>query len=590
MDCFFASVAVLTRPELKDVPFVVCHSSNKNGTAEISCANYPARKLGIHAGMFISSAMEICPSLEVVPYHFQQYHEISEKAYEIMMQHSSCIEPVSCDEAFLDVTGLGDGEEIAKAIRTKIQEATRCTASAGIGPNKLMAKIATTKAKPNGQGRIRSADALGILAEMLIGELPGVGWSLHGRLQKMGVEQVYQLQSMSKDSLVQEFGEKTGTTLWDSAHGIDSSPVQLPKVRKSVSAECNWGIRLKDASDVKCYLQEILHQVLHRMSFLDLKGRCITLKIRTRREDAPVVPRKFLGCGSCDSISRSHTLDCFTDRSEVFMEHLWSLFVQTETPIHEIRGLGITVSKLNNEKGQSMTLLALVQSKPPGSIQNRDAVPVEIKPQKKRRKAQDAAPSIKRPTIKLRRCVRMVQPDGLVLSDVDPEVLAALPEDLRKEIVQTIPLERDNLFVTGNDRLPKKRPKPASPPAGDMTLEELLCGGHSPRIPDLVDSSLRENLVHGDDVVIWAEASECTDGNNSETVLDVLHKVRTWMVSVNEIHMETVSQVLKVVRRLGHEFPNAFGPCSSQFIEDFQNDLRHRSGYELDLGSFLGPQ
>eukprot|EP00798_Chlamydomonas_sp_ICE-L_P021821 gene21821-28847_t len=131
MDCFFASAASVGRPELVGLPLVVCHS-NHGGMAEISAANYEARKFGVRSGMYMKPAKQMCPALIVVPYEFERYTEISEQVYRILLRHTSCVQPVSCDEAFLDVTGLGNPEEIARNIRAAIQEKTECTASAAL--------------------------------------------------------------------------------------------------------------------------------------------------------------------------------------------------------------------------------------------------------------------------------------------------------------------------------------------------------------------------------------------------------------------------------------------------------------------------
>lgn len=154
MDCFFVSVAVRNRADLVGKPIAVSHSDSSRGTAEISSANYEARKYGVRAGMFMREAKVLCPSLAVVDYDFEGYEEVAERVVSILFSHSAVVQVLSCDEALLDISGLGDAEGMAQEIRSEILQSTGCPASAGIGPNPLLARLATRRAKPNGQFRV----------------------------------------------------------------------------------------------------------------------------------------------------------------------------------------------------------------------------------------------------------------------------------------------------------------------------------------------------------------------------------------------------------------------------------------------------
>ncbi|KAL6010236.1 hypothetical protein ACLOJK_000667 [Asimina triloba] len=158
MDCFFVSVNLRNRPELLDKPVAVCHSDNPKGTAEISSANYPARDYGVKAGMFVRDAKALCPHLVIFPYNFKAYEEVADQFYNILHKHCKKVQAVSCDEAYLDVTELGTDNPVlvASRIRHEIFVATGCTASAGISGNRLLARLATRTAKPNGQYSIPS--------------------------------------------------------------------------------------------------------------------------------------------------------------------------------------------------------------------------------------------------------------------------------------------------------------------------------------------------------------------------------------------------------------------------------------------------
>ncbi|RDX62552.1 DNA repair protein REV1, partial [Mucuna pruriens] len=224
MDCFFVSVVIRNHPELLDRPVAVCHSNNSNGTAEISSANYPARSHGVRAGMFVRNAKALCPHLVIFPYNFEAYEEVADQFYSILHQRCNKVQAVSCDEAFLDVTGseVEDPELIASSIREEIYKTTGCTASAGIAGNMLMARIATRTAKPNGQCHITTEKVEDHLCQLPINALPGIGYVLQEKLKKQNVHTCGQLRMISKASLQKDYGMKTGEMLWNYSRGIDN--------------------------------------------------------------------------------------------------------------------------------------------------------------------------------------------------------------------------------------------------------------------------------------------------------------------------------------------------------------------------------
>eukprot|EP00803_Ostreobium_quekettii_P007207 evm.model.scf_1084.2 EVM.evm.TU.scf_1084.2 scf_1084:6744-14924(+) len=348
MDCFFASAAAVGNPELQGKPLAVCHSNSSKGTAEVSAANYEARAFGIQAGTFIAKAKELCPELIVVPYEFEKYQSISEKVYRLCLQHTACVQPISCDEAYLDITGLGDPEDIAQRLRASIELETGCRASSGIGPNLLLARLATKLAKPNGQLRVAQKDAMQFLAGKSVSDIPGVGWSLQKRLAAMGVEEICQVWSLSKPVLQQKLGQKTGSMVWDYAHGIDPREVTPPQGRKSIGAECSWGIRFSDFSAAETFLKQMAREVSDRLKQAGVRGRCITLKMKRRRVGAPE-PGKFLGHGICDNLSRSLTAGDFFDEHQDIFERALTMLKALRVPPQEIRGIGITLSKLDTD-------------------------------------------------------------------------------------------------------------------------------------------------------------------------------------------------------------------------------------------------
>lgn len=181
---------------------------------------------------------------------------ITTQVYRILMRASAAVQPLSCDEAYLDVTGLGDPEALARALRADIEAATGCPASAGIGPNPLVARLATARAKPRGQLRVTAADAADFIAGLGVADLPGVGWSMAARLEaELGVTTVQQVRAASKEALCRRLGPKAGADLWAFAHGRDERRVEPPPPRKSVGAEVNYGVRFAEEEEAVAFLK-----------------------------------------------------------------------------------------------------------------------------------------------------------------------------------------------------------------------------------------------------------------------------------------------------------------------------------------------
>ncbi|ONH91784.1 hypothetical protein PRUPE_8G136700 [Prunus persica] len=349
MDCFFVSVVIRKRSELKDRPVAVCHSDSPKGTAEISSANYPARDYGVKAGMFVRNAKALCPHLVIIPYDFEAYEEVADQFYDILHKHSNKVQAVSCDEAFLDVTdaeGL-DPEVLASTVRKEIFEATGCTASAGISRNMLMARLATRTAKPDGQCYISPEKVDDYLHQLPIKELPGIGYTLEEKLKKQNVQTCGQLRMISKDSLQKDFGMKTGEMLWNHSRGIDNRLVGVIQESKSIGAEVNWGVRFKDLKDSQYFLSNLCKEVSLRLQGCGVLGRTFTLKIKKRRKDAGE-PVKYMGHGDCENLSHSVTVPVATDDVEVLQRIAKQLFGSFSIDVKEIRGIGLQVSKLEN--------------------------------------------------------------------------------------------------------------------------------------------------------------------------------------------------------------------------------------------------
>eukprot|EP00850_Spirogloea_muscicola_P009346 SM000052S17738 [mRNA] locus=s52:446247:455495:+ [translate_table: standard] len=345
MDCFFVSAVIRHRPELASQPVAVCHSDNANGSAEISSANYAARTFGISAGMFMREAKRRCPSLVVVPYDFEGYQKVADILYEILHRYTDIA--LSCDEAFLDVTGLGDPEAIAHKIRHEIFEYTGCTASAGVASNPLLARLATRRAKPNGLFYLPEDKVAAFMSNLAVADLHGVGWNLQEKLRAKGIDACSELRARSKEWLRTEFGMKTGDMLYCFARGEDNRPVQAAQDRKSIGAEVNWGVRFKSEMDGHKFLEGLVREVCARLAEASMIGRTFTMKAKKRKPGAQE-PSKFMGCGWCVNLRRSATLGTSTSSLLVVQRVAKQLWDSLRLDPLEVRGMGLQVTRLEH--------------------------------------------------------------------------------------------------------------------------------------------------------------------------------------------------------------------------------------------------
>ena len=235
MDCFYAAVEMRDRPELAGKPIAVGGSS-KRGV--LTTCNYEARKYGCRSAMPGFKARELCPDLIILPIDFEKYRSESARIKEIFREYTDLVESVSLDEAFLDVTHMKDryAWDIAKEIRARIFETTSLTASAGVAPNKMLAKIASDWRKPNGQFAILPEEVDVFMKPLPVGKIWGVGRKTQERLASMGIQTCGELQDLAKETLEARFG-KFGSELYELCRGMDDRSVVSQRVRKSMSTE-----------------------------------------------------------------------------------------------------------------------------------------------------------------------------------------------------------------------------------------------------------------------------------------------------------------------------------------------------------------
>ncbi|MGZ0654154.1 DNA polymerase IV [Coraliomargarita sp. W4R53] len=254
MDCFYAAVEMRERPELADRPLAVGGAS---GRGVLTTCNYPARAFGVRSAMPVFKARELCPQLVIVPVRFDLYRAASQSVREIFARYTELIEPLSLDEAYLDVSHLKrSGAEIAAEIRAAILSETGLTASAGIGPNKLIAKVASDWNKPDGQCVVAPSKVDVFMRELPVRRIWGVGPKSAARLTEHGIETCAQLQLKDKTWLAEEFGS-FGLELYDLCRGIDERPVEANRIRKSLSNERTFTQNLESLEE--CH-EELVRQ------------------------------------------------------------------------------------------------------------------------------------------------------------------------------------------------------------------------------------------------------------------------------------------------------------------------------------------
>ncbi|MFK8259803.1 DNA polymerase IV [Erwinia sp. AnSW2-5] len=238
MDCFFAAVEMRDNPSLRDIPIAIGGSEKQRGV--ISTANYPARKFGVHSAMSTAMALKLCPHLTVIRGRYDAYKEASIHIRDIFSRYTALIEPLSLDEAYLDVTDSlhcqGSATLIAREIRDTIQQELDLTASAGIAPIKFLAKIASDMNKPNGQFVITPQQMPDFLLALPLAKIPGVGKVTARKLEEMGLNTCADVQNTDLVTLLRRFG-KFGRVLWERSNGIDDREVITTRERKSLGVE-----------------------------------------------------------------------------------------------------------------------------------------------------------------------------------------------------------------------------------------------------------------------------------------------------------------------------------------------------------------
>lgn len=270
-------------PSLRSIPLAIGGAADRRGV--ISTCNYAARAFGIHSAMATAQAKKLCPELTVIPGNMEKYRQASRQIMAIYQQYTDLIEPLSLDEAYLDVSGAqkhaGSATRIAEEIRRRVEAEIGITISAGVAPNKFLAKIASDWNKPDGLCVIRPQDVEAFVRELPVKKIFGVGKVTAAKLKEMGIETCRDLRELSLAQLVNRFG-RFGKRLHELSHGIDERPVRESRERKSISVEHTYPADLMDLHSCLSELPDLLTELTERFAkhrhTRDIRGAVLKLK------------------------------------------------------------------------------------------------------------------------------------------------------------------------------------------------------------------------------------------------------------------------------------------------------------------------
>ena len=334
MDAFYASVAELDNPELRGKAIAVGGSEERG---VVSAASYEARKFGVKSAMSSFLAKQKCPHLIFVKTDFDRYKELSTKIRAIFYEYTDLVEPLSLDEAYLDVTqnkkGNPSANEIAREIRARIYEKTGLRASAGISINKFIAKVASDINKPNGQKTIHPEEVLPFLEELPVNKFYGVGKVTASKMYNLRIFKGSDLKKKPLEELVKSFG-KSGTHYYNIVRGIHNSAVKPNRIRKSIAAERTFSENLSSEIFMIERLDKIADELEKRMKKTDTKGKTITLKIKY---------------SDFTQQTRSKTKGNFMQTKKEFFPVVKELLYQDKL-VNSVRLLGLSFGNLNTEE------------------------------------------------------------------------------------------------------------------------------------------------------------------------------------------------------------------------------------------------
>lgn len=344
MDAFYASVEQRDNPELQGKPVAVGHGSRRG---VVAAASYEARRFGVRSAIPSVTALRRCPDLIFVPPRFDQYKRVSRQIHEIFARYTALIEPLSLDEAYLDVTenfaGISTATEVASRIRADILAETGLTASAGISYNKFLAKMASGQNKPNGQFVIPPQAGPAFMETLPIGKFHGVGPATEAKMKRLGIETGADLKAQSLAFLQARFG-KSGPYYYWLSRGVDDRAVHPHRERKSVGAEDTFSEDITSFEAARAGLEPLIAKVWKHCAAHDMQPRTATLKVKYT---------------DFQIITRSRTLGRPIVSADELAETIWLLLGPLFPLAKDIRLLGVTLSSFAQDEGEPAPQLDL---------------------------------------------------------------------------------------------------------------------------------------------------------------------------------------------------------------------------------------
>ncbi|HPV15674.1 MAG TPA: DNA polymerase IV [Candidatus Cloacimonadota bacterium] len=345
MDAFYAAIEIRENPSLKGKCLIVGGSPNSRGV--VSTCSYEARKFGVHSAMPCSQAWRLCPQAVFVEPNFVLYKEASAKIREVFNRYTPLVEPISLDEAYLDVTenliNEPDSIVIAKRIKQDILEQTQLTCSVGVSFNKFLAKIGSELRKPDGLSQITPENAPEILFSLPIGKFHGIGNVTAAKMQKMGIHTGADLHEWSAVDLVSHFG-KMGMFFYNVVRGIDEREVISYREPKSISCEHTFNEDISEMGELVQHLKELVERLVSRMNNKQIQGKNIMLKIKY---------------DNFELVTRSVSLNQSTADKKIILKQAQKLLVENWDESRKIRLLGVGLSRLDLGSGTSNEQLFL---------------------------------------------------------------------------------------------------------------------------------------------------------------------------------------------------------------------------------------
>lgn len=342
MDAFYAQVEQRDNPDLKGKPVIVGGKSRNRGV--VATASYEARKFGVHSAMPTARAHQLCPDGYYVSPRFDIYKEVSSQIMSIFKGYTDIVQPVSLDEAYLDITHLVrkdlGASQIAAFIKRDIMTATNLTCSAGVSYNKFLAKIASGMNKPNGLTVIHYRNVEQILSDLPIGEFPGVGKVTEEKMQRLKIMNGKDLRGKSELELIELFGKK-GSSLYQKARGIGSDIINMDRVRKSIGKESTFSHDVQDEAFILQTMRTHSEKVALKLQDLNKVSDTITVKIKTSDFESHTKQTKIID---------------FTDQADTIYNTAVLLYTDLKEEFNNIRLVGVSVGNLKNKVYENLTI------------------------------------------------------------------------------------------------------------------------------------------------------------------------------------------------------------------------------------------